>query len=132
MRSSFLRLPLLIILFGGLLSCSKENQPGAQQFYGKWRTSYGDTIEFKKENGKAILIYDESRNPSLPWIVKREYRYDNNKLAIKLPASSSVGEYRVFQTFAWIQAPQSFTIQGIEWFNFLSSTQTYFTFTRIR
>ncbi|HEX7906272.1 MAG TPA: hypothetical protein VF487_20500 [Chitinophagaceae bacterium] len=132
MRSGFLRFPLFVILLWSFFSCSKENQVEYQQFYGKWKTSYGDTIEFKKENGKSVLIYNELMNPSLPVAVKREFRYNNNKLAIKLPGYPSTDEYREFQTFAWIQAQQSFTIQGIEWFNFLSSTQTYFTFTRIR
>jgi hypothetical protein len=125
---------LLFIVFGflfvnGLNSCKKETHTKNHLLYGKWKTSYGDTIQFARESGKDILTYDNTMNPALPNLTKREYRYESGKLSMRwLP---SADPFQPVQSFAWITEGESFTIQGIEWFMFLSSTSTYFTFTKI-
>ena len=111
-------------------SCHKDNLLKADSFYGQWKTSYGDTISFSKESDKNILTYDLSMNALSPVDAKNEFTYRNNKLGIK-DGFNGTNDFRILQSFSWIQEGESFTIQGIEWFNFLSSTQTYFTFTKI-
>jgi hypothetical protein len=73
-------------------------------------------------------------NPTLPNRASFQYAYKDNKLGIKdgfvSPASFS-GGYRFFQSFKWLDEGRLFEIQGVEWFLFMSSTTTYFTFTKI-
>jgi hypothetical protein len=113
-----------------IFSCKKENNNNVNLFYGNWKTSYGDTITFSKIGNKNILSYDFSLNPALPTKTNYEYTYQNNRLGIKnsLPVSNN---YTFLESFRWLQQGQSFEVQGIHWFPFISSTQTYFTFTKI-
>lgn len=129
-RLLFVMASFIMIL--SVFSCKKDELAANAVFYGKWKTSYGDTIEFARENGKDILTYDESLNPFMPTNTKREYRYHLDKLAIKMPDGyPAISAFRVFQSFTWIQEGQSFSLQGIEWFLFMSASTTYFTFTKI-
>ena len=111
-------------------SCKKENTNDISLFYGNWKISYGDTITFSKAGSKNILSYDYSLNPALPTKTNHEYIFRNNTLGIKnaLPVSNN---YTFLQSFRWLQQGQSFEVQGIHWFPFISSTQVYFTFTKI-
>jgi hypothetical protein len=126
------------ILFPGLLlftalfqlSCDKQNGITASTFYGRWKTSYNDTVEFSKIGGKDMIRYDLTMNPSMPMNSFHEFTYRDNKLGIK-DGLSGLATYRFYQSFRWLEEGRSFEIQGIEWFPFLSSTGTYFTFTRI-
>lgn len=132
MRRNFLFITVLFAMIIAIFSCKKNNDSGGELFYGKWETSYGDTIIFARENGKDILTFDYSMNPFMPATTKRQYTYSNNKLTIKIPEGYPTTEvFRILNSFSWIQQGQSFSIQGVEWFAFMSSTQTYFTFTKI-
>ncbi|MBC7948752.1 MAG: hypothetical protein H7Y42_12765 [Chitinophagaceae bacterium] len=123
--SSFLPIFVLITL---LISCDKDEK-APSPFNGKWKASYNDTIEFSRISGRDVLIWDVSMNPTLPGTTQNEYTYQFGKLAIK-DGLWGPG-FRTLQTFSWIQEGQSFTVQGVEWFAFMSSTSTWFTFTRI-
>lgn len=113
-----------------LLSCNKDNTGENNSLYGKWKTSYGDTITFAKENSNDILIYDASLNPVLPVDTKTDFRYVNGKLEIK--RYPGFDDFYRLETFKWKTEGQSFEVQGLEWFMFISSTTTYFTFTKIQ
>ena len=121
---------LLTVIIVASSSCPRDDQPAADSsLYGTWKTSYGDTITFLKENGKDILTYDMSRNMAQPLRTKKEYSFQHNKLSLQeLPGTT---DFRTITTFKWRETGRSFEVQGIEWFNFLSSTLTYFTFTKI-
>jgi hypothetical protein len=123
--SLFLVLPLAILQF----CCTKKDNTGAGQFYGRWKTSYGDTVVFSKKNGKNILKYDRTMNPAMPMTTDHEYTYQADKLGLRDGFAGN--DFHFFQTFAWVQPGHSFQVQGVEWFLFLSSTGTVFTFTRI-
>lgn len=134
--SLLLTTALLIALSFSCKKNSDSNSTGSNTlFYGKWKTSYNDTIEFTHENGKDYVTYDESMNPSMPFTTKRKFRYSLGKLHIEMPtgwpAPGVDPNYRKLDSFNWTVPGQSFTIQGVEWFLFISSTTTYFTFTRI-
>lgn len=118
-------------------SCKKNSDSTGSNtlFYGKWKTDYNDTIEFTHENGKDYVIYDESMSPAVPFDAKKQFRYSLGKLHIQMPpgyaGSGLYSGFRTLNTFTWNVPGESFTVQGIEWFLFISSTNTYFTFTRI-
>ncbi len=61
--------------------------------------------------------------------IDKEYTYKDNKLGLKDGLNGD--DFHFFQSFKWIQKGSVFEIQGIQWFMFLSSTTTYFTFTKI-
>jgi len=128
MRLCYLSLILGVTVFS--FSCNKHNSSNEYLFYGNWKTSYGDTIRFSNESGKNILTYDYSMNPLQPVDTKKEFTYQNNKLEIN-DGFSTTNDFRMLQSFSWMQQGKIFTVRGIEWFSFLSSTQTYFTFTKI-
>ena len=113
-----------------LVSCKKENNSDISLFYGSWKTSYGDTIVFSRTDNKNILRYNVSLNPVLPAKTTIEYTYKNDKLGIKNDWNGP-NTFQFFQSFRWIQKGEIFEIQGVEWLPFLSSTQVYFTFTKI-
>lgn len=119
--------PVTTILF--IFSCGKDSQSDKSTLYGRWKTSYGDTITFAQENGTAILTYDMSLNNALPVDTKKEFVYQHDKLGIKDGLNGN--DFRVLRSFNWSQRGHSFTVQGVEWFLFVNSTNTYFTFTKI-
>jgi hypothetical protein len=131
MKKQFLyTVSFLLVTFISLLSCKKENTNDKSLFYGNWKTSYGDTITFSRTGNKNILNYDYSLNTALPTKTNYEYSYRNNKLGIKNDFNGP-GTFQFFESFRWLQQGQSFEVQGVEWFPFISSTLTYFTFTKI-
>jgi hypothetical protein len=111
-------------------SCNKDNSEANALFYGKWKTSYGDTIQFANEGGKDMLRYDVSGSAAVPGTGYYEFTYRYNKLGMK-DELSSLGRFRFLQSFRWLDTGRSFEVQGIEWFTFMSSTNTYFTITKI-
>lgn len=123
----FLLVALTLLLATG---CKKDSLNTTSQFYGHWKTSYGDTVEFRRQNGKNVIIYDATLNPSMPMRTTSEFNYQNEKLGIKNPWSSPV-EFRYIDSFTWIQRGESFEVLGIDWFPFMSSTLTKFTFTKL-
>jgi hypothetical protein len=121
---------LLLLLMAFLSSCNKEGVDPAAIFYGKWKTSYNDTIEFSRVGGKNMIRYDITMNPAMQNDALYEYTYRDNKLGIK-NGLTGLYDFYVFQSFRWLEAGKSFEVQGVEWFPYISSTLTYFTFTRI-
>ncbi|MBL7739513.1 MAG: hypothetical protein JNK14_09855 [Chitinophagaceae bacterium] len=131
MRKNLLPASLTLLAIISLASCDKQSGAiTSSSFYGKWKASYNDTIEFTRTGGKNIIRYNQSMNPSFTVPADYEYTYQNNKLGIK-DGLSGLATFRFYQSFRWIEEGRSFEIQGVEWFPFISSTLTYFTFTRI-
>ncbi len=118
-----------VIIFT-LCSCNKNDSDNNALFYGKWKTSYGDTILFSNEGSKDMLRYNVSYSPAVPGSGHYEFTYRNNKLGMK-DELSTLGRFRFLQSFRWLETARSFEVQGIEWFTFMSSTATYFTITKI-
>jgi hypothetical protein len=130
-RKQFIYIFIFFIALGILFfSCKKEQNDDAELFYGSWKTSYNDTIVFFRNNGKNMLQYDVSLNPAMPSTSTYEYACLANKLGIK-NGLSGPGNFHFLQSFLWLEKGKSFRVQGVEWFAFISSTQTYFTFTKI-
>lgn len=113
-----------------LTSCKKEDNESIALLYGKWRTSYSDTIEFYQRGSSDFIRYDKTLNPSAPATVDEEYTFMDNKLGIK-NGYGNHGAFFFFKSFSWIARGQSFQVQGVDWFSFMSSTTTWFTFTKI-
>jgi len=133
MKKAMKRNALIILFLLGTqsilnISCNKDHE--ISQFYGKWQTSYGDVVEFSRSNSEDIITYNATMNLSMPMRKSYPYTYRNNKLGIK-NGLNGPNNYYFFQSFRWIQQNKSFEIQGIQWFSFISSTQTYFTFTKM-
>lgn len=126
MRICFIHICIVAISFV-LFSCKKDSVANPDPFFGQWTSSYGDTIEFSKQNGKNVLLYDESLNPTMSVTSTKEFRYKDEKLEIIRGS-----EFYRMQSFKWNEIGKSFEIQGVEWFQFMSSTTTFFTFTKIR
>ena len=89
-----------------------------------------ENIIYVQINGKNILSYNVSLNASLPSHTQKEFIYRNKKLGLKTGVNVP-GNFSFLETFKWHQTGKSFEVQGIEWFPFLSSTLTYYTFTKI-
>ena len=124
---------LLFVFFAtmtAILSCNRDSLSDQDILYGQWQTSYGDTITFARENSKDILTYDMSMNRAMPHTTKNEFTYRDNKLGIKDGFNGN--DFRFFESFAWDRRGRSFTVRGAEWFMFVNSANTYFTFTRLR
>ena len=119
---------LLVVTVSTSISCQKEDASPSNSFYGQWKTSYEDTISFSRENGKNILTYNQSMNPNLQVDSKKEFTYRDNKLGILDGLNGN--DFRMLQTFKWNRQGRSFEVQGVEWFLFVNSTNTYFTFTK--
>ena len=77
-----------------------------------------------------MVNYDASLNPAFVPRANHEFTFENNKLGLKNGRSGS-GKFYFFESFRWAQRGRQFEIQGVDWFLFVSSTQTYFTFTKI-
>ncbi len=120
---------ILLVMVSVFISCQKKDTTPNSSLYGQWKTSYGDTITFSQENGKDILTYDLSLNASMPVDTKKEFTYRDNKLGILDGLNGN--DFRILQTFKWKQEGRAFEVQGIEWFLFVNSTNSYFTFTKI-
>ena len=66
----------------------------------------------------------------MPTTTDHEYNYQDIKLGLKNGLNGPNG-FHILQSFRWLQRARQFEVQGVEWFLFISSTQTYFTFTKI-
>lgn len=125
--------PLLAILITVLLlaeACSKSASDGEALFYGRWLTSYGDTVVFSRQGGQNQVSFDYSMNPLMPQTSQHRFACFNQKLAIDYSFDPSA-EFKTFDSFYWTDKGKEFKIKAFEWFNFVSSTQSWFTFTRI-
>ena len=118
----------MLFFAAAFISCSKDSELTPEYFYGQWKTSYGDTVIFSRKNGMNIATYNYSMNSLFPTRGDREFSYRDGKLGLKI---SSTPDFNFLDSFKWIQPGQSFEVQGIEWFSFLSSTLGYFTFTKL-
>ena len=125
-RNAYILAVLIVI---ALISCSKESKSVPQFFYGKWKANYGDTLVFSRSNGRNIVTYNNSMNSLNLMRADHEFTYRDEKLGVI--QWSGTQEFNFFSSFRWIQPGESFEIQGIQWFGFLNSTMTYFTFTKI-
>jgi hypothetical protein len=119
---------LVLFFVAAFISCSKDSELAPEYFYGQWKTSYGDTVIFSRKNGMNIATYNYSMNSLFPTRGDHEFAYRDGKLGLKI---SSTSDFNFLGSFKWIQPGQSFEVQGIEWFSFLSSTLGYFTFTKL-
>ena len=120
---------ILLLFNAAFASCRKDSTDTPEIFYGNWKTSYGDTINFSLNNGTNTILYNNSMNPAMPQRISHEFTYRDNKLGIKDGFNGS--DFHFFQSFKWVQPGQSYTIQGVDWFNFVNSSSTVFTFTKI-
>lgn len=123
---------IVIALAFIVVSCSKDDTASESALYGTWvkGTQAGDTLRFMRKNNKYIMLQNESFNAGMPNYTEKEYRFRNGRLSIKIYAPSSQDFYPV-DSFSWTQVGSEFTIQGIQLFMFMSSTQTYFTYRKL-
>jgi len=122
---------LLLASIVFLVSCDKDQDgDNPSVFYGAWKTSYGDTIVFLQQDNKNIVRYNASMNPSMPMHHAHEYNYNNGKFYINRTPADASG-LQELTSFQWLDRGRSFQLQGMQWFMFLASTQTQFTFTKI-
>jgi hypothetical protein len=126
------RLITLIVLVSILAACDKDGAPSEAALYGTWvkGNQTGDTLQFLRKNGKDIMRQNESFNAGLPAYTEKEYQYQNGKLSLQLFAPSS-NEFYPVDSFRWTSFGREFTLQGIQLFIFMSSTQTYFTYRKL-
>lgn len=123
---------IVIALAFMVVSCSKDDTASESALYGTWvkGTQAGDTLRFMRKNNKYIMLQNESFNAGMPVYTEKDYRFRNGRLSIKLFSPSS-REFYPIDSFSWTQVGEEFTIQGIQLFMFMSSTQTYFTYRKI-
>lgn len=128
-RHSLALLPGLVMAVS-LFSCKKDNNSSAAIFYGKWKTSYGDTLTFAKQDGKNVIFYfrDFNPGPGVPGAI-REYSYFAGTFKMKYVTGVN-DPFSTIQTFKWVTPGRVFTVMNVEWFPYMSSIST-FTFTKI-
>jgi hypothetical protein len=127
---NLLRYTAFVILFFLCFSCRKDSTMYKDLFYGKWQTSYGDTITFFNQNGKNLLHYNRSTNPSAHKDTTIEFIFTNNKFGLK-DGYGFNGNFRMLPTFTWAQEGKIYSAAAIEWFPFVSSTTVHYTFLRV-
>jgi hypothetical protein len=124
---------LVIIAFAIFFTgCSKEDTASESALFGTWvkGSNAGDTLRFMRKDNKYIMLQNESFNAGLPRYTEKEYRFRNGQLSIKIFAPVSQ-EFYPLDSFSWTQVGEEFTVQGIQLFMFMSSTQTYFTYRKL-
>ena len=124
----------LIVIAGALIfvSCKKNyTQPGTA-LSGTWikGAGAGDTLQFIRKDNKDILRYNASFSAPVQAYKEVEYRYEDGKLGVKL-YSPTIDDFYPIDSFNWKHMGSEFEIRGIELFNFLASTQVYFTYRKI-
>lgn len=127
MKKQFLYIPAMFFLLM-LGSCSKDADIIPDYLYGSWKIGGGDTVTFSRINGNNIITADIARGPQRQ---RSDYgfTYRNETIGIK---DGPFGQgYVFYPSFRWIQTGQSFEILQIEWFPLSSSTNTWYTFTKI-
>ena len=133
-RITMCRHYLLIVLVCGLLfgSCRKNNTADNEAvLYGTWvnTSNPGDTLHFINSNNKNMLRYNVSLNAVHPAYEESEYSYADGKLSVAVFGAGAI--LHSINSFTWKQPGQSFEVQGIQLFMIMSSSSTYFTYTRI-
>jgi hypothetical protein len=128
----FIAFASLLVASFIMLNCNKQKSENETVLYGMWTkgTNAGDTLLFYKRNERNILSYNVSFNPGLPAPVEVNFWFTNGKLSTR--SSGSRGGASPIESFTWKQQGQEFEIKGIELFPFMSSTQVYFTYHKIR
>jgi hypothetical protein len=130
MKKLFLYVPVAFLLLT-LISCGKDADEIIPDYlYGTWKITSGDTLTLTRVDGA------NTANCDLNYLSVRKrsnypFTYRNEKLGIKAGVFYSTTDYRFFDSFRWIQRGQSFEIRQIEWFPLSSSTNTYYTFTKL-
>ena len=112
-----------------MLNCTKDKSQNESIFYGTWvkGTNTGDTLQFYQKNGKNILALNYSFNSLIYAPTEFEYFYVNDHLSIRHTST----DFSI-ESFTWKQVGQEFELQGTELFPFMSSTQVYFNYRKIR
>ena len=104
-----------------LLSCAKP-QPievdDQSVFYGRWVNTYGDTSQFTRlSNGRYVLLHKEFCPNSLSSV---EFIIVNTKLALKDDVSNPA-QYRVIESFNWLQTNRVFEVKAHDWYPCVSN-----------
>lgn len=122
----------LIVSVSLFASCKKEGTHSESDLYGTWikGNQAGDTLQFLKRNGKNILRQNDSFNAAMPAYTEKEYRFSNGKLGVKLFSPFSEDFYPI-DSFQWTRAGKEFTVQGIQLYMFMASTNVYFTYRKL-
>lgn len=128
-----IRMVIALIIFVSIVAgCKKDGAQSGADLYGTWikGNQSGDTLQFLQKNGKDILRRNESFNPGMPAYSEKEYRFRNGKLAIKLTSPFSEDFYPI-DSFRWTRAGKEFSVQGIQLYMFMASTNVYFTYRKL-
>ena len=127
-----LRLFTCLFIMFALLgpACSKTYTNNESMLYGTWvkGPNFGDTLQFLQKDGKNIMRSNQSFNPSLSAWTEWEYRFKNGQLSIALGVNT---EYRLLDSFTWIESGKKFDILGFQLFMFMSSSATHFVYTKL-
>lgn len=112
-----------------IAACTKDKSASDESlFYGKWESNVGDTIIFLQREGRNIFQYGTFNLPSVPREVG--FSYENNKLALKNDMSNPE-KLQMLNSFKWVHNRTTFEVQGVDMYSFMSSTSTWFSFTKI-
>jgi hypothetical protein len=105
-----------------LCSCTKDKEE-IDELRGTWvnQNTPRDTLVFSRKNGKYLLNYNNSFNPSLPVRTELEYSLKDSVLTLIPPVTSSAPVYNI-KSFKWIKRGEEFKILGIELYMFMAST----------
>ena len=124
MRS--LILGFIVLAFALLQGCNKDQTFDEPDLYGTWikGSNHGDTLWFRKKNGKHIIRIPESFNPLMPIYSEKQYRFNNGELSIKLYSPTSQEHFPI-TSFTWTDPRKEFSIQNSQLFMFMSSIITY-------
>ena len=124
----FICLCIMVALLGA--ACSKSTSSEESALYGTWvkGNQVGDTLYFLRKDGKNILRSNQSFNPSLTAWTEWEYYFKNGQLSIALGAGT---QYRLLDSFSWVETNKKFDILGYQLFLFMSSSVTHFVYTRV-
>lgn len=131
-KIKMLRIIVALIAFTLLvMGCDKDNASG-NALHGTWvkGTAHGDTLQFIRKNNKDILLINMSFNPSLQANTEREYKYGNGKLDIMLYPVPP--DFYPVESFTWIQTGREFKVRGIDLFPFMSASNVFFNYKKIR
>jgi hypothetical protein len=122
----------LIVFVSIIAGCKKDSAQSGADLYGTWikGNQAGDTLQFLQKNGKDILRRNESFNQGIPAYTEKEYRFRNGKLAVKLFSPFS-DDFYPMDSFRWTSAGREFSIQGIQLYMYMASTNIYFTYRKI-
>ena len=126
-RCVFLSLTMAAICFI-ILSCSKNKTSDVSLFYGRWKSTIGDTITFFQRSGQNLC--DAGAGSPGPDFHEIEFSYSNSKLKFK-DGAADPGRFRTLQTFKWIQYGTSFEVDGNDFYFYISSIPGTVTFTKI-